>query len=109
MPTVRAALFFCGSARPRSARSNPSPRPRPSAGPWPRPQPWPPNPKPNPHQAEKYLIDSGRPYTICHPGGLLNSNPNPNRNPNPNPNPNPYQAAYSTSLVASGSWSTPDN
>ena len=23
-------------------------------------------------KAEKYLIDSGRPYTICHPGGLLN-------------------------------------
>ena len=72
-----------------------------------------PSPIPNPHQAEKYLIDSGRPYTICHPGGLLNSNPspsprpNPNPNLNPNPNPNPYQAAYSTSLVASGSWSTP--
>ena len=23
-------------------------------------------------KAEKYLIDSGRPYTIVHPGGLLN-------------------------------------
>ena len=28
-----------------------------------------PTPTPNPNQAEKYLIDSGRPYTICHPGG----------------------------------------